>query len=166
MSLKSSLWNRKPSIRMAWAWPPEPISACRSEPETSELVLISAPWDVTVSYGAGTAYAPDAIIEASTQLDFYDPLAPDAWRRGIATADVDYTLLEQSQRLRSDAERVIDHLEGAEASTTTLRRAQGPAGERRKPGPECQYRGPGRPVARRRGNSSGWSAATTRPPTD
>ena len=82
------------------------------EPETSELVLISAPWDVTVSYGAGTAYAPDAIIEASTQLDFHDPLAPGAWRRGIATADVDYTLLELSQRLRSDAERVIDHLEG------------------------------------------------------
>ena len=82
------------------------------EPEEAELVLISAPWDVTVSYGAGTAYAPDAIIEASTQLDFHDPLAPGAWRRGIATADVDYTLQEQSQRLRSDAERVIDHLEG------------------------------------------------------
>lgn len=82
------------------------------DPETSELVLISAPWDVTVSYGAGTAYAPDAVIEASTQLDFHDPLAPGAWRRGIATADVDYTLLEQSERLRSDAERVIDHLEG------------------------------------------------------
>ncbi len=82
------------------------------EPETADLVLISAPWDVTVSYGAGTAYAPDAVIEASTQLDFHDPLAPGAWRRGIATADVDYTLLEQSERLRSDAERVIDHLEG------------------------------------------------------
>ena len=82
------------------------------EPETARLVLISAPWDVTVSYGAGTAYAPDAVIEASTQLDFHDPLAPGAWRRGIATADVDYSLLEQSQRLRSDAERVIDHLEG------------------------------------------------------
>ena len=82
------------------------------EPETAELVLISAPWDVTVSYGAGTAYAPDAVIEASTQLDFHDPLAPGAWRRGIATADVDYSLQEQSQRLRSDAERVIDHLEG------------------------------------------------------
>ena len=82
------------------------------EPETAELVLISAPWDVTVSYGAGAAYAPDAIIEASTQLDFYDPLAPGAWRRGIATADVDYSLLESSQRLRVDASRVIDHLEG------------------------------------------------------
>ena len=80
-------------------------------PDDAALVLVSAPWDVTVSYGAGTAYGPDAIIEASTQLDFYDPLSPDAWRRGIATADIDYTLQEASQRLRSDAEKVIRHLE-------------------------------------------------------
>lgn len=80
-------------------------------PEEADLVLISAPWDVTVSYGAGTAYAPDALIEASTQLDFYDPAAPDAWRRGIATADIDYSLHELSQRLRQDARRVIEHLE-------------------------------------------------------
>ena len=46
------------------------------EPGTAELVLVSAPWDVTVSYGAGTAHAPDAVIEASTQLDFHEPLAP------------------------------------------------------------------------------------------
>jgi len=26
------------------------------EPGTAELVLVSAPWDVTVSYGAGTAH--------------------------------------------------------------------------------------------------------------
>ncbi len=84
-------------------------------PEKAELVLISAPWDVTVSYGSGTAYAPDAIIEASTQLDFYDPLAPGAWRAGVATADIDYTLQESSQRLRVDAERVIAHLEGGGA---------------------------------------------------
>ena len=82
------------------------------EAQQAELVLISAPWDVTVSYGAGTAYAPDALIEASTQLDFHDPLAPGRWRRGIATADIDYDLQECSQRLRADAEKVIDHLEG------------------------------------------------------
>ncbi len=86
-------------------------------PEEAALVLISAPWDVTVSYGAGTAYAPDALIEASTQLDFYDPAAPDAWRRGIATADIDYTLQELSQRLRVDARRVIEHLEQGGATT-------------------------------------------------
>ncbi len=79
--------------------------------DESKVVLISAPWDVTVSYGAGTAFAPDAIIEASTQLDLYDPSAPDAWREGISTAEVDYTIQELSQTLRRDAERVIDHLE-------------------------------------------------------
>ena len=80
-------------------------------PDEAELVLVSAAWDVTVSYGAGAVYAPDAIIEASTQLDFYDSLFPNAWRRGIATAGVDYSLQELSQRLRSDAVRVIEHLE-------------------------------------------------------
>lgn len=79
--------------------------------ESADLVLISAPWDVTVSYGAGTSYAPDALIEASTQLDFYDPAAPNAWKRGIATADIDYSIQELSQRLRHDARRVIEHLE-------------------------------------------------------
>ena len=56
-------------------------------PEEAALVLVSAPWDVTVSYGAGTALAPDALIEASTQLDLYDASAPGAWLGGIATAD-------------------------------------------------------------------------------
>ncbi|MEG0789562.1 MAG: arginase family protein [Alistipes sp.] len=82
------------------------------EPKDAALVLISVPWDVTVSYGKGAAYAPDAMIEASTQLDLYDALAPDEWRKGIATADVDYTLLETSARLRIEAEKVIDHFEG------------------------------------------------------
>ena len=80
-------------------------------PDEARLVLISAPWDVTVSYGTGTSEAPDAIIEASMQLDLCDALSPGAWRLGIATADIDYSLLETSQRLRSDAERVIRHLE-------------------------------------------------------
>lgn len=80
-------------------------------PEQARLVLVSAPWDVTSSYGAGSSYAPDAIIDASTQLDFYDPVSPDSWRMGIATEPVNYTILESSQRLRPDAERVIEHLE-------------------------------------------------------
>lgn len=80
-------------------------------PETAALVLISVPWDVTVSYGAGTVNGPDAIREASTQLDFHEPLAPDVWRRGIATAQMDAGLMKESQRLRGDAEKVIARLE-------------------------------------------------------
>lgn len=86
------------------------------EPDDARLVLVSVPWDVTVSYGAGTVYGPDAVIEASTQLDFYDPMAPGVWRQSIATADIDYTLQELSQRLRTDAARVIEHLENGGAA--------------------------------------------------
>lgn len=92
-------------------------------PAESALVLVSVPWDVTSSYGTGSSYAPDAIIEASTQLDFYDPVSPDAWRRGIATIPVDYTIQEMSHRLRADAERVIEHLEqGGDASSESVLR--------------------------------------------
>lgn len=86
-------------------------------PEEAALVLLSAPWDATVSYGAGTAYAPDAIIGASIQLDLYDAAAPDAWRQGIATAPVDYSIQELSQKLRHDARRVIEHLEAGGKTT-------------------------------------------------
>ena len=79
--------------------------------EDARLVLVSAPWDVTSSYGAGSVYAPDAIIDASTQLDFYDPVSPDHWRKGIATQPVDYSIAEDSQRLRKDAEKIIKQLE-------------------------------------------------------
>lgn len=81
-------------------------------PDEAALVLISVPWDVTSSYGGGASAAPDAIIEASTQLDFYDPYAPGAWRRGIATIPIDYSIHERSVPLREDARKIIDHLEG------------------------------------------------------
>ncbi len=79
--------------------------------EQAALTLLSVPWDVTSSYGGGSAYAPDAIIEASTQLDFHDPLCPDAWRAGIATIGIDYSIQDRSVRLRADARRVMQHLE-------------------------------------------------------
>lgn len=76
-------------------------------PEDAALVLISAPWDTTVSHRSGSSYAPDAIIEASRRVDFFEPMAPYSWRKGIATAPIDYSIQDLSHRLRSDANRVI-----------------------------------------------------------
>lgn len=75
------------------------------------LVLLSAPWDVTVSYNGGAAAGPEAILAASTQVELRDAHYPEGWRRGIATAQTDPWIAETSERLRSEAERVIAHLE-------------------------------------------------------
>lgn len=79
--------------------------------EQARLALLSVPWDVTASYGGGAAFAPDAIIEASSQLDFYDPVSPGAWRKGIATVAIDYSVQDRSARLRQDARKVMESLE-------------------------------------------------------
>ncbi len=39
----------------------------------ADLVIIPIPWDATASYGKGTSNGPQAILEASTQLDFFHP---------------------------------------------------------------------------------------------
>ncbi|MDY3979789.1 MAG: agmatinase family protein [Tidjanibacter sp.] len=80
-------------------------------PEESRLVLISVPWDVTASYGGGASSAPDAIIEASTQLDFYDRTSPDEWRKGIGTVPINYSIQDRSTMLRGEAKKVMQFLE-------------------------------------------------------
>lgn len=81
-------------------------------PEQSQLALISAPWDVTVSYNEGTAKGPAAILDASTQVELRDAHYPDGWRKGIATLPVDPWIEKTSQKTRKTASKIISHLEG------------------------------------------------------
>jgi agmatinase len=53
-------------------------------PETSEIVVIPVPWEVTVSYHTGTALGPAAILDASSQVDVYVKDIPDAWKLGVS----------------------------------------------------------------------------------
>ncbi|MEG1762438.1 MAG: agmatinase family protein [Bacteroidales bacterium] len=54
-------------------------------PQEASLLLLAVPWEVTTSYQEGTAKGPQAILEASYQLDFYDADIPQAWNLGIGT---------------------------------------------------------------------------------
>lgn len=78
--------------------------------EDCETVLIPVPWEVTVSYGGGTAGGPAAILEASYQVDLYDPFVKDAWKKGIAMKTIDATVVEKSNGLRQQAETYIEQL--------------------------------------------------------
>lgn len=56
--------------------------------EESELVLVPVPWEATVSYGSGSSKGPKAILDASQQIDLYDSVYPNGWKRGIAMQDI------------------------------------------------------------------------------
>lgn len=90
--------------------------------EECETVLIPVPWEVTVSYGGGTANGPQAILDASYQVDLYDPVVKDAWKLGITMDEISQEVRKKSDLLRGMAERYIDALaNGADANNSDLK---------------------------------------------
>jgi agmatinase len=57
--------------------------------ENSEIAIISAPYEHTVSYGGGTAAGPGGILEASAYVEFYDDETEReiCFDKGIATIE-------------------------------------------------------------------------------
>jgi agmatinase len=69
-------------------------------PENSELLIIPIPWEVTVSYHTGTSAGPQAILNASSQLDVYIEDIPDAWKLGVSMLPFPQELAAESKKLR------------------------------------------------------------------
>jgi agmatinase len=76
----------------------------------ADIVIIPVPWEVTVSYQSGTAQGPEAIFNASKQVDLYDADVTDAWKRGIFMRKVDKSILKFSKSLRKKAEKYLDQI--------------------------------------------------------
>ncbi len=83
----------------------------------AQIVLYPVPWDVTVSYRAGTSTGPQNILEASSQLDLYDADYPDSWKRGIFFHKIDEELAAINTDMRSLADGHIESLEAGESGT-------------------------------------------------
>lgn len=78
--------------------------------DDARLIIVPVPWEVTVSYGAGTARAPEAILKASLQVDLFDPEFPDTWKEGYYMRPSDRKVLMKSDYLRKEAELYIDYI--------------------------------------------------------
>lgn len=78
--------------------------------EDARLVIVPVPWEVTVSYGAGTARAPESIFRAALQVDLFDPDVPEGWKQGYYMRPCDRKLLMKSDYLRKEAELFIDYI--------------------------------------------------------
>lgn len=91
------------------------------EEAEASIVLLPVPWDVTVSYAAGTATGPANILDTSPQLDLFDPDVPEAWKMGVYMRPPNKAWLKQSNEIRPAAARYIEQLEvGQQADKATL----------------------------------------------
>ncbi|MFI5134343.1 MAG: agmatinase family protein [Chitinophagales bacterium] len=82
--------------------------------EESDIIVIPVPWEVTVSYRAGTARAPKAILEASKQVDLFDADVTDAWKRGIFMRKAEKKIFRRSEELREKAVKYLEKLSEAD----------------------------------------------------
>jgi agmatinase len=82
--------------------------------EDARLVIVPVPWEVTVSYRAGTARGPEHIFKASLQIDLFDPDYKDAWKQGFYMRECDKKVLMKSDYLRREAELYINYISEGE----------------------------------------------------
>lgn len=76
-------------------------------PEESRVVLLPVPWEATVSYGGGTAAAPQAILDASRQVDPLDREVGRPWEAGLAMLPISEDVRAWSDEARRMAQPVI-----------------------------------------------------------
>ena len=76
--------------------------------EESKVVLVPVPWEATVSYGEGTANGPKAMLDASQQIDLFDPINPNGWKEGIAMQDIPSSIFYQSKQVRTKTAKYLD----------------------------------------------------------
>ncbi len=79
--------------------------------ESAQIILLTAPWDVTTSYADGTASGPAAILDASPQLDLMDSDVEDAWKYGIYMLPPSDQWLSRNNEIRQHAKNHIRKLE-------------------------------------------------------
>jgi agmatinase len=86
-----------------------PFSAAQSE-----IIVVPVPWEVTVSYGAGASDGPEAILEASYQVDLCHQEFPKLWELGIYYDETTLDWKQKSKHYKALAQPIIEALESGE----------------------------------------------------
>jgi len=79
--------------------------------DSANIIVFGIPWEVTVSYGSGTAFGPNAVLASSRQLDLYDFDNPEGWKQGIFMVEIPKDIQQKNEVVRQDATQIIEHME-------------------------------------------------------
>jgi agmatinase len=73
----------------------------------ARLILVPVPFEATTSYRAGTARGPEAILEASRQVDLWDAETGRPYQAGIHLLPIPDLVRALDRNARRDAQRVM-----------------------------------------------------------
>ncbi len=76
--------------------------------DEAKLVLLPVTWEATTSYAGGTANGPDAIFQASKQVDLFDIELGNFFEAGIAMIEPSHEVRQWNQAAKKAAKTVID----------------------------------------------------------
>ncbi len=85
--------------------------------DQSEIIIIPVPWEVTVSYGAGASEGPEAVLDASFQVDLHHQDFPELWKLGMYLAEIPKAWKSNSDTYKALAQPIIEALEDGQDVT-------------------------------------------------
>lgn len=91
----------------AAAQPGSGIFGLTDSRDKARIVVIPVPYEATTSYRTGTADGPDAILEASAQVDLFDRRFGRIYEKGIHLLEAPAWIRKLSDDTRPIAERII-----------------------------------------------------------
>ncbi len=77
-------------------------------PDDALVVVIPVPYEATTSYGGGTSRGPEAVFEASKQVDLFDRETGRPYESGIAMLDIPETVAAWNAKAKDIAAAVIE----------------------------------------------------------
>lgn len=76
--------------------------------EDAKVVVVPVPFEATTSYGGGTSAGPQAVFEASRQVDLFDHETGRPYAVGIAMLEIPANVLKWNRDAKSIAKPVIE----------------------------------------------------------
>jgi agmatinase len=74
----------------------------------SALVYLPVPWEATTSYGGGTSNGPQAILEASRQVDLFDLEVRNPYEAGLFMLAESADIRAMNEKAKAQAQKIIE----------------------------------------------------------
>src|SRR5262245_7822838 len=76
-------------------------------PADARVVVVPVPFAATTSYGGGAENGPQAVLDASRQVDLYDVETGRPYEAGIAMLPIPTDLRACHEEARAEAQKII-----------------------------------------------------------